>query len=163
MIIWEVSDELGVRTAALLGRFGGGIVEGASEDAGADEREGDAVQAVVLENAQGVVVGIEQLLEGRGGSAEVRADCVDDVFGVSHVEGGGDDCGAVLKWGLILGTCGGQSGHAGLFEDHTTDTATGQKTAVCGVDDCIDGLIGAGGVDQYDFAHGDSSPSNVGF
>lgn len=43
MIIWEVSDELGVCTAALLGRLSGGIGEGASEDAGADEREGDAV------------------------------------------------------------------------------------------------------------------------
>ena len=121
------------------------------------------MQLVVLENAQGVVVGIEQLLEGRGGSAKVRADGVDDVLGIGHVKGGGYDCGAILQWCLILGTGGGQSGHAGLFENHTTDATAGPKTAVCGVDDCIDGLIGAGGVDQYNFAHGDSSPSNVGF
>ena len=146
-IIREVSYELVVGTAALFGGFGGWIGEGTAEDAGADEGEGDAAEAVVFEDAQGIVVGIEQFLEGRGGPAEVGADCMDDVLGVGHVKGRGDDCGAVLQRSLVLGTGGGQSGHAGLLEDHTADTTASPKTAVCGVDDCIDSLIGAGGVD----------------
>lgn len=155
-IIREVGDELLVRPAALLGRLSGGIGEAAAEDAGADEGEGDAVQAIVLENAQGIVVSIEQFFECCGGSAKVGADCVDDVLGVGHVKGGSDDCGAVLQGRLILGAGGGQSGHAGLFEDHTTDTAASPKTAVCGVDDRIDSLISAGCINQYDFAHRNS-------
>ena len=146
-IIREVSYELVVGTAALFGGFGGWIGEGTAEDAGADEGEGDAVEAVVFEDAQGIVVGIEQLLEGRGGPAEVGADCVDDVPGVGHVKGRGDDCGAVLQRSLVLGAGGGQSSHTGLFEDHTADTTTSPKAAVCGVDDRIDRLIGAGCVD----------------
>ena len=146
-IIREVGNELVVGSAALFGGLGGGVGEGAAEDAGADEGEGDAVEAVVFEDAQGVVVGIEQLLEGRGGAAKVGADCVDDVSGVGHVKGGGDDCGAVLQRSLVLGTGGGQSGHAGLLENHTADTTTSPKTAVCGVDDRIASLIGAGCVD----------------
>ena len=146
-IIREVGDELVVGTAALFGGLGGGVGEGAAEDAGADEGEGDAAEAVVFEDTQGIVVGIEQFLEGRGGPAEVGADCMDDVLGVGHVKGRGNDCGAVLQRSLVLGAGGGQSGHAGLFEDHTTDTATSPKTAVCGIDDRIDCLVSAGCVD----------------
>ena len=146
-IIREVGDELVVGTAALFGGFGGWIGEGAAEDAGADEGEGDAVEAVVFEDAQGIVVGVEQLLEGLGSPAKVGADGVDDVLGVGHVKGRGDDCGAVLQRSLVLGTGGGQSGHAGLLEDHTADTTASPKAAVCGVDDRIDRLIGAGCVD----------------
>ena len=146
-IIREVSYELVVGSAALFGGLGGGVGEGAAEDAGADEGEGDAAEAVVFEDTQGIVVGIEQFLEGRGGAAKVGADCMDDVLGVGHVKGRGNDCGAVLQRSLVLGAGGGQSGHAGLFEDDTTDTAAGPKTAVCGVDDRIDSLIGAGCVD----------------
>ena len=153
-IIWEVGNELVVGSAALFGGLGGGVGEGAAEDSGADEREGDAVQAIVFEDTQGIVVGIEQLLESLGGSAKVRANCVDDVSGVGHVEGRGDDCGTILQRRLILGTGGTQSGYAGLFEDHTTDTTSCPKTGISGVDDRIDSLIGTGGVDQYDFAHG---------
>ena len=146
-IIRKVSHELVVGTAALFGGLGGWIGEGATEDARADEREGDAVEAVVFEDAQGVVVGIEQLLEGCGGPAKVGADCVDDVLSIGHLEGRCDDCGAVLQRSLVLGTGGGQSGHTGLFEDHTTDATAGPKAAVCGIDDRIDSLIGAGCVD----------------
>ena len=146
-IIREVSYELVVGTAALFGGLGGGVGEGAAEDAGADEGEGNAVEAVVFEDAQGIVVGIEQFLEGRGGAAKVGADCVDDIPGVGHVKGRGDDCGAVLQRSLVLGAGGGQSGHAGLFEDHTADTTASPKAAVCGIDDRIDSLIGAGCVD----------------
>lgn len=146
-IIREVGDELVVGTAALFGGLGGGVGEGAAEDAGADEGEGDAVEAVVFEDTQGIVVGIEQFLEGRGGPAKVGADCMDDVLGVGHVKGRGNDCGAVSQRSLVLGTGGGQSGHTGLFEDHTADTAAGPKAAVCGVDDRVDNLIGAGCVD----------------
>ena len=146
-IIREVSYELVVGTAALFGGLGGGIGEGAAENAGADEGEGDAVEAVVFEDTQGIVVGIEQLLEGCGGPAKVGADCMDDVLGIGHVKGGGDDCGAVLQRSLVLGTGGGQGNQTCLFEDYTTDATAGPKTAVCGVDDCIDSLIGAGCVD----------------
>lgn len=146
-IIREVSYELVIGTAALFGGFGGWIGEGAAEDAGADEGEGNAVEAVVFEDTQGIVVGIEQFLEGSGGPAKVGADCMDDVLGVGHVKGRGDDCGAVLQRSLILGTGGGQSGYAGLFEDDTADTTASPKAAVCGVDDRIDSLIGAGCVD----------------
>ena len=146
-IIREVRYELVIGAAALFGGLGGGVGEGAAEDAGADEGEGNAVEAVVFEDAQGIVVGIEQFLEGSGGPAKVGADCVDDVPGVGHVKGRGDDCGAVLQRSLILGAGGSQSGHAGLFEDHTADTTASPKTAVCGVDDRIDRLIGAGCVD----------------
>lgn len=146
-IIREVGDELVVGTAALFGGLGGGVGEGAAEDAGADEGEGDAVEAIVFEDTQGIVVGIEQLLEGRGGPAKVGADCMDDVLGVGHVKGRGDDCGAVLQRSLVLGTGGGQSGHTGLFEDYTADTTASPKTAVCGIDDRIDSLIGAGCID----------------
>ena len=146
-IIREVSYELVVGTAVLFGGLSGGVGEGAAEDAGADEGEGDAVEAVVFEDAQGIVVGIEQLLEGCGGPAKVGADCMDDVLGVGHVKGRGDDCGAVLQRSLVLGTGGGQSGHTGLLENHTADTTASPKTAVCGVDDRIDSLIGAGCVD----------------
>ena len=124
-IIREVGDEFVVGTAALFGGLGGGIGEGAAEDAGADEGEGDAVEAIVFEDTQGVVVSIEQLLEGSGGPAKVGADCVDDVFGVGHVKGGGDDCGAVLQRSLVLGTGGGQGNQPRLFEDHTTDATAG--------------------------------------
>ena len=72
---------------------------------------------------------------------------MDDIPGVGHVKGRGDDCGAVFQRSLILGAGGGKSGHAGLFEDHTADTTAGPKAAVCGVDDRIDSLIGAGCVD----------------
>ena len=51
-IIREVGDEFVVGTAALFGGLGGGVGEGAAEDAGADEWEGDAVEAVVFEDAQ---------------------------------------------------------------------------------------------------------------
>ena len=146
-IIREVSYELVVGTAALFGGLGGGIGESAAEDAGADEGEGNAVEAVVFEDTQGIVVGVEQLLEGSGGPAKVGADCVDDIPGVGHVKGRGDDCGAVLQRSLVLGAGGGQSGHTGLFEDHTADTTASPKAAVCGVDDRIDILIGAGCVD----------------
>ena len=152
-IIREVSYELVVGTAALFGGLGGEVGEGAAEDARADEGEGDAVEAVFFEDAQGIVVGIEQFLEGRGGPAKVGADCMDDVLGVGHVKGRGDDCGAVLQRSLVLGAGGGQSGHAGLLENHTADTTASPKTAVCGVHDRIDSLIGAGCVNQYDFAH----------
>lgn len=54
-VIRVIGNELVVRTAALLGGFSGGIGEAAAEDAGADEREGDAVEAIVSEDAQGVV------------------------------------------------------------------------------------------------------------
>ena len=146
-IIREVSHELVVGAATLFGGLGGGGGEGAAEDAGADEGEGDAVEAVVFEDAQGVVVGIEQLLEGRGGAAKVGADCVDDVSGVGHVKGGGDDCGAVLQRCLVLAAGGGQSGHAGLLEDHAADPSAGPKTGISGVDDRIDRLIGSGCVE----------------
>ena len=146
-IIREVSYELVVGAAALFGGFGGWIGEGAAEDAGADEGEGNAVEAVVFEDAQGIVVGIEQLLEGSGGPAKVGADCVDDILGIGHVKGRCDDCGAVLQRSLVLGTGGGQSNHAGLFEDHTADATASPKAAVCGIDDRIDSLIGAGCVD----------------
>ena len=146
-IIREVRYELVVGTAALFGGLGGGVGEGAAEDAGADEGEGDAVEAVVFENAQGIVVGIEQFLEGRGGPAKVGADCMDDVPGVGHVKGRGDDCGAVLQRSLVLGAGGGQGNQTRLFEDHTTDATAGPKTAVCGVDNRVDNLIGAGCVD----------------
>ena len=146
-IIRKVSHELVVGAAALFGGLGGGVGEGAAEDAGADKGEGNAVEAVVFKDTQGIVVGIEQLLEGCGGPAKVGADCVDDVPGVGHLEGRCDDCGAVLQWSLVLGAGGGQSGHAGLFEDHTADTTASPKAAVCGVHDRIDRLIGAGCVD----------------
>ena len=146
-MIREVGDELVVGTAALFGGLGGGVGKGAAEDAGADEGEGNAAEAVVFEDTQGIVVGIEQLLEGRGGPAKVGAYCMDDVLGIGHVKGRGDDCGAVLQRSLVLGAGGGQSDHAGLFEDHTADTTASPKTAVCGVDDRIDRLIGAGCVD----------------
>ena len=152
-IIREVRYELVVGTAALFCGLGGWIGEGAAEDAGADEGEGDAVEAVVFEDAQGIVVAIEQLLEGCGGPAKVGADCMDDVPGVGQVKGRGDDCGAVLQRSLMLGTGGGQNSHTGLLEDHTADTTASPKTAVCGVDDRIDSLIGAGCINQYDFAH----------
>lgn len=155
-IVRVVVDELLVRPAALFGGLGGGVGESAAEDAGADEGEGDAVQAVVFEDTQGIVVGVEQLLESLGGSAKVGADCVDDVSGVGHVKGGGDDCGTILQRRLILGTGGTQSGHARLFEDDTTDTTSCPKTGISGVDDRIDSLIGTGCVDQYDFAHRNS-------
>ena len=78
------------------------------------------------------------------------------------------DTSDVAAWGIALSTK--EMPNAENLETKCrytrvagTDTATSPKTAVCGVDDCIDGLIGAGGVDQYDFAHGDFSPSNVGF
>ena len=103
-IIREVGNELVVGSAALFGGLGGGIGEVAAEDAGADEGEGDAVQAVVFEDEQGIVVGIEQLFKGLGGPAKVGADCVDDVSGVGHVEGRGDDCGTVFQGGVVLGT-----------------------------------------------------------
>ena len=146
-IIREVGNELVVGSAALFGGLSGGIGEISAKDAGADEREGDAVQAVVFEDAQGIVVGVEQLLEGLGSPAKVGADGVDDVLGVGHVKGRGDDCGTILQGRLILGAGGSQCGHAGLFEDHTTDTATSPKTAVCGIDDRIDCLVSAGCVD----------------
>ena len=146
-IIREVGNELVVGSAALFGGLGGGIGECAAEDAGADEGEGDAVQAVVFEDAQGVVIGVEKLLESLGSPTKVGTDCMDDVSGVGHVEGRGDDCGTILQRRLILGTGGTQSGHARLFEDHTTDATASPKATVCGVDDCIDRLIGAGCVD----------------
>ena len=152
-IIREVSYELAVGSAALFGGLGGGIGEVAAEDAGADEGEGDAVQTVVFDDTQRVVVCLEQFPEGSGCPAKIRADCVDDIPGVGHVKGRGDDCGAVLQRSLVLGAGGGQSGDTGLFEDHTADTTASPRTAVCGVDDRIDSLIGTGCVDQYDFAH----------
>lgn len=69
---------------------------------------------------------------------------MDDILGVGHVKGRGDDCRAVFQRSLILGTGGGQRGHTGLLEDHTADTAASPKTAVSGIDDRIDSLIGAG-------------------
>ena len=152
-IVRIVADELHVCPAALFGGFGGGIGEVAAEDAGADEREGDAVQAVIFEDAQGVVVCIEQFLESRGRSAEVGADCVDDVPGVGHVERRRDHGGAIFQGSLVFGARSGQSGDAGLLENHAADPATGPKAIVCCVDDSINRLIGAGCVDQYDFAH----------
>ena len=146
-IIREVGNELVVGSAALFGGLGGGVGEGAAEDAGADEGEGDAVQAIVLEDTQGIVVGVEQLLESLGGSAKVGADCVDDVSGVGHVKGGGDDCGTVFQGSLVFGTRSGQGGHAGFFEDHAADSSAGPKTTVCSIDNGVDNLIGAGGVD----------------
>ena len=73
-IIREVGNELVVGSAALFGGLGGGVREVAAEDAGADEGEGDAVQAVVFEDAQGVVIGVEKLLESLGGSAKIGAN-----------------------------------------------------------------------------------------
>ena len=146
-IIREVGNELVVGSAALFGGLGGGIGECAAEDAGADEGEGDAVQAVVFEDAQGVVIGVEKLLESLGSPTKVGTDCMDDVSGVGHVEGRGDDCGTILQRRLILGTGGTQSGHARLFEDDTTDTTSCPKTGISGVDDRIDRLIGTGCVE----------------
>ena len=146
-IIREVGDELVVGTAALVGGLGGGVGEGAAEDAGADEGEGNAVEAVVFEDTQGIVVGVEQFLEGSGGPAKVGADCMDDVLGVGHVKGRGDDCGAVLQRSLVLGAGGGQGNQTRLFEDHTTDATAGPQAGVCCIDDRIDSLIGAGCVD----------------
>ena len=114
------------------------------------------MQAVVFEDAQGVVIGVEKLLESLGSPTKVGTDCMDDISGVGHVEGRGDDCGTILQRRLILGTGGTQSGYAGLFEDHTTDTTSCPKTGISGVDDRIDSLIGTGCVDQYDFAHRNS-------
>lgn len=146
-IIREVGNELVVGSAALFGGLGGGIGECAAEDAGADEGEGDAVQAVAFEDAQGVVIGVEKLLESLGSPTKVGTDCMDDVSGVGHVEGRGDDCGTILQRRLILGTGGTQSGHARLFEDDTTDTTSCPKTGISGVDDRIDRLIGTGCVE----------------
>ena len=146
-IIREVGNELVVGSAALFGGLGGGIGECAAEDAGADEGEGDAVQAVVFEDAQGVVIGVEKLLESLGSPTKVGTDCMDDISGVGHVEGRGDDCGTILQRRLILGTGGTQSGHARLFEDDTTDTTSCPKTGISGVDDRIDRLIGTGCVE----------------
>lgn len=146
-IIREVGNELVVGSAALFGGLGGGIGESAAEDAGADEGEGDAVQAVVFEDTQGIVVGIEQLLESLGGSAKIGANCVDDVYGVSHVKGGGDDCGTVFQGSLVLGTRSGQGGHASLLEDHAADPSAGPQMVICCIDNGVDNLIGAGGVD----------------
>ena len=146
-IIREVGNELVVGSAALFGGLGGGIGECAAEDAGADEGEGDAVQAVVFEDAQGVVIGVEKLLESLGSPTKVGTDCMDDISGVGHVEGRGDDCGTILQRRLILGTGGTQSGHARLFEDDTTDTTSCPKTGISGVDDRIDSLIGTGCVE----------------
>ena len=146
-IIREVGNELVVGSAALFGGPGGGIGECAAEDAGADEGEGDAVQAVVFEDAQGVVIGVEKLLESLGSPTKVGTDCMDDISGVGHVEGRGDDCGTILQRRLILGTGGTQSGHARLFEDDTTDTTSCPKTGISGVDDRIDRLIGTGCVE----------------
>ena len=146
-IIREVGNELVVGSAALFGGLGGGMGECAAEDAGADEGEGDAVQAVVFEDAQGVVIGVEKLLESLGSPTKVGTDCMDDISGVGHVEGRGDDCGTILQRRLILGTGGTQSGHARLFEDDTTDTTSCPKTGISGVDDRIDRLIGTGCVE----------------
>ena len=153
-IVRIVADELHVCPAALFGGFGGGIGEVAAEDAGADEGEGDAVQAVVFEDTQGIVVGVEQLLESLGGPAKVGADCVDDVSGVAHVERRRDDSRAIFQGSLVFGTRSGQSGHAGLLEDHAADPSAGPQMVVCCVDDSVNRLIGTGGVDQYNFAHG---------
>ena len=146
-IIREVGNELVVGSAALFGGLSGGIGEISAKDAGADEREGDAVQAVVFEDAQGVVIGVEKLLESLGSPTKVGTDCMDDISGVGHVEGRGDDCGTILQRRLILGTGGTQSGHARLFEDDTTDTTSCPKTGISGVDDRIDRLIGTGCVE----------------
>lgn len=153
-IVRIVADELHVCPAALFGGFGGGIGEVAAEDAGADEREGDAVQAVVSEDAQGAVVGVEKLLESLGGPTKIGSDCMDDVAGVGHVERRRDHGGAILQGSFVFGTRSGQGGHAGLLENHATDPSTGPKTVVCCIDNSVNRLIGAGGVDQYDFAHG---------
>ena len=146
-IIREVGNELVVGSVALFGGLGGGIGECAAEDAGADEGEGDTVQAVVFEDAQGVVIGVEKLLESLGSPTKVGTDCMDDISGVGHVEGRGDDCGTILQRRLILGTGSCQSGYASLFEDHTTDTTSCPKTGISGVDDRIDRLIGTGCVE----------------
>ena len=58
-IVRIVVDELLVRTAALFGGLGGGIGESSAEDTGADEGEGDAVQIVVFEDAQGAAAGYQ--------------------------------------------------------------------------------------------------------
>lgn len=153
-IVRIVEDELLVCPAALFGGLGGGIGEVAAEDAGADEGEGDAVQTVVFEDTQRVVVCLEQFPEGSGCPAKIRADCVDDVLDVGHVERRRDHGGAILQGSFVFGTRSGQGGHAGLFENHATDPSTGPKTVVCCIDNSVNRLIGAGGVDQYDFAHG---------
>ena len=140
-------DELLVRPAALFGGLGGGGGEVAAEDSGADEREGDAVQAIVLEDTQGIVVGIEQLLESLGGSAKIGANCVDDVSGVGHVKGGGDHGRTIFQRSLVFGTRSGQGGHAGFLEDHAADPSAGPQMVVCCVDDSVNRLIGTGGVD----------------
>ena len=153
-ILRVVVDELLVCPAALFGGFGGGIGEVAAEDAGADEREGDAVQAVVSEDAQGVVVGVEKLLESLGGPNKIGSDCMDDVAGVGHVERRRDHGGAIFQGSLVFGARSGQGGHAGILEDHTAAPSAGPKTDVCSVDNSVNRLIGAGGVDQYNFAQG---------
>lgn len=86
---------------------------------------------------------------------------MNDVLGIGHVEGGGDDCRVVRQWRLIPDIGGGQSGYTGFFGDYTTGTAASPKTAVCGVVNRIYSLIVIGGVDQYDFAHGDFFLSHV--
>ena len=153
-IVRIVADELHVCPAALFGGFGGGIGEVAAEDAGADEGEGDAVQAVVFEDTQGVVVCLEQFPEGSGCPAKIRADCVDDVLGVGHVERRRDHGGTIFQGSLVFGARSSQGGHAGLLEDHAADPSAGPKAVVCCIDNSVNRLIGAGGVDQYDFAHG---------
>lgn len=153
-IVRIVEDELLVCPAALFGGLGGGIGEVAAEDAGADEGEGDAVQTVVFEDTQRVVVCLEQFPEGSGCPAKIRADCVDDVLDVGHVERRRDHGGAILQGSFVFGTRSGQSGDAGLLENHAADPSTGPKTVVCCIDNSVNRLIGAGGVDQYDFAHG---------
>lgn len=153
-ILRVVVDELLVCPAALFGGLGGGIGEVAAEDAGADEREGDAVQTVVSEDAQGVVVGVEKLLESLGSPTKVGSDGMDDVAGVGHVERRRDHGGAVFQGSLVFGARSGQGGHAGLLENHATDPSTSPKTVVCCIDNSVNRLISAGGVDQYNFAHG---------
>lgn len=139
-------DELLVRQTALFGGLSGGVREVAAEDAGADEREGDAVQAVVSEDTQGVVVGIEQFLEASGHPAEVRSDCVDDVLGVGHVERRRDHGRTIFHGSLVFGTRSGQGGHAGLLEDYAADPTACPQAVVGCIDDSVNRLIGTGGV-----------------
>lgn len=59
-IIRGVSHELVVGAAVLLGGLSRGFEESATEDAGVDE----GGETVVPEDVQGIVAGVEQLLEG---------------------------------------------------------------------------------------------------
>ena len=58
-IFGKVCCEFLIRTATLFGGFSCGIVQGAAKYAGADQREGNAVQAVTHKYTQRIVIGIE--------------------------------------------------------------------------------------------------------